>query len=79
MAPDIAPLTGPSAERHYSPIEISELWGMNATFIRRLFAHEPGVLRFGSRKSGTRRYFSLRIPESTMRRVHRRLSQLEGE
>jgi len=66
-------------EKHYSPAQVTAIWGFSDTKVRRIFEEEPGVLLEGmpSRRSGrklTRRYYSMRIPESVLRRVHSRLS-----
>lgn len=55
------------AERHYSVGEVAELWGQ-----------EPGVIALGNetRLRGRRRYVTIRIPESVLQRVHRRLSRV---
>jgi hypothetical protein len=63
------------AERHYTPAELAETWGVSAETIRVLFREEPGVLKIGP--SGTRfkrGYKTLRIPHSVAERVHTRLS-----
>ena len=63
------------SERHYSPAELADLWGLSSDTIRRLFEREPGVLAIGDRNPRRkRRYVTLRIPESVAARVHRRLS-----
>jgi hypothetical protein len=69
-----------ATEKHYSPTEISALWGLAPSKVRELFADEPGVLMIGepSRREGkrlVRSYFTMRIPESVMLRVHSRLSE----
>jgi len=66
-------------EKHYSPQEVAEIWGLSDDKVRRLFQDEPGVLKVGepSQRLGRklkRRYFMLRIPESVVIRVHQRLS-----
>jgi len=66
-------------ERHYTPQELSDLWNISPTKVRRMFQDEPGVLRIGepSRRSGrslTRRYFTLRIPSPVAERVYRKLT-----
>lgn len=71
-------LTGLAGERHYSPRELTH-WELSETKIRRLFEHEPGVLRIGepSRRVGRklkRGYYTMRIPETVALRVHRRLT-----
>ena len=66
---------GLHAERHYSPSELAELWGLSSDTIRRLFEDEPGVVTTGERNPRRkRRYVTLRIPQSVAARVHRRLS-----
>jgi hypothetical protein len=67
--------------KHYTPNEIAELWHLTPSKIRELFAPEPGVVRIGepSRREGRslkRSYFSLRIPEPVMLRVHQRLTTI---
>ena len=62
-------------ERHYVVAEIAELWSLSPDVVRRIFEREPGVLVLGDHGSRSkRRYHTLRIPESVMERVHRRLS-----
>ena len=70
-------------ERHYKVSEIAEMWKMSDETVRKLFLNEPGVLVFGegSRLVGRRykrRYFSLRIPESVLERVQKRLLEKRG-
>ena len=61
-------------ERHYSVKEVAEMWGLSADSIRRLFDDEPGVLVIGDRNhQRKRRYHTLRIPQSVIERVHRRM------
>jgi hypothetical protein len=60
--------------------DIAQHWRKSADTIHRLFANEPGVLRFGhptQRRGRTykRRYFSLRIPLSVFERVRDRLER----
>lgn len=62
-------------ERHWSVEEVAALWGISKDTVRRLFSREPGVLALGRRlASGKRRYTTLRIPQSVLERIHRRLS-----
>lgn len=65
-----------ATERHYSVGEIAEVWNLSPDKIRRLFQNEPGVVALGDPQPRFRRrpYTTLRIPESVMQRVHRRLS-----
>jgi hypothetical protein len=64
----------PGVERHYSVGELAKLWSLSEKTIRRMFENEPGVLQWGSQETRFKRgYTTLRIPESVMLRVHRRL------
>jgi hypothetical protein len=65
-------------ERHFSPDELGQIWGLSADTLRRVFEREPGVLVIEGTKHNTarRRYRTLRIPESVAMRVHRRLTVL---
>ena len=57
-------------ERHYSPAELGELWNLSADTVRRMFEQEPGVLVFENPvRSSSRRFRTLRIPESVAERV----------
>jgi len=61
-------------ERHYSVPEVAEAWNLSRDVVRKLFEREPGVLVLGNDGGrGKRGYHTLRIPESVMERVHRRL------
>jgi transcriptional regulator GlxA family with amidase domain len=65
-------------ERHFDVAEIAQRWNLSPDTIRRLFENEPGVLVLGETRTirGKRRYLTLRIPESVVARVHRRLSRV---
>lgn len=71
-------------ERHFTPHELATAWALSPTKVRRIFAHEGGVLRIGERsrwvgRKLTRRMYTLRMPETVARRVYeRRLSGLSG-
>jgi hypothetical protein len=66
-------------ERHYAVTEIAEMWNLSADKVRELFEDEPGVLVIGTRNPRhKRRYVTLRIPQSVLERVHRRLSSNAG-
>ncbi|MFY9937839.1 MAG: hypothetical protein WB780_12680 [Candidatus Acidiferrales bacterium] len=66
-------------ERHYAVTEIAEMWNLSADKVRELFEDEPGVLVIGERNPRRkRRYVTLRIPQSVLERVHRRLSSNAG-
>jgi hypothetical protein len=62
-------------EKHYSPAELADLWGVSVQTIRELFKSEDGVLKIGSDGTRNRRaYKTLRIPYSVAERVHTKLS-----
>jgi len=64
------------AERHFSVQEIAVMWSLGNDAVRDLFMREPGVLVIGHDASrGKRAYRTLRIPESVVQRVHRRMSR----
>jgi hypothetical protein len=64
-------------EKHFTVAEISELWQLDKKTVRRLFEHEPEVFSFGSSESRVkRRYRTLRIPESVMVKVHRKMTKI---
>jgi hypothetical protein len=73
--PKPAKPTKPADERHYSPAELGEAWGLSADTIRLLFEQEPDVLIFGDAKGtrSKRRYRTIKIPESVVIRVKKRL------
>ena len=63
-------------EKHYSISELVQLWGLSEKTIRRMFMDEPGVVKWGHEERRFKRaYMTLRIPESVVQRVHRRLRQ----
>jgi hypothetical protein len=62
-------------EKHWTPIEVAQQWGVSSDLIRSLFRDEPGVLkidRLGNRAK--RSYATLRIPDSVLVRVHTRMT-----
>jgi hypothetical protein len=60
-------------ERHFTVSEVARRWGMSEKSVRRFFADEPGVLKWGSPETRMKRgYCNLRIPESVLIRVHQR-------
>ena len=61
-------------DKHYAIWEIAQLWSLSERTIRRIFENEPGVLCLGRPETKSKRgYRTLRIPETVMQRVHRRL------
>jgi hypothetical protein len=64
-------------ERLYTVTEIAEVWKLSPDKVRRLFEGEPGVLVFGNKGGfSRRRYRTLRIPQSVLERVYRRLTNV---
>ena len=67
----------PALEKHYSVTEIAKLWGLSENTIRRMFMDEPGVVEWGGEETRFKRaYKTMRIPESVLERVHRRLAKV---
>lgn len=67
----------PALEKHYSVTEIANLWGLTENTIRRMFMGEPGVVEWGGEETRFKRaYKTMRIPESVLQRVHRRLAKV---
>lgn len=63
-------------EKHYSVIEIAKLWALSEKTVRRIFEREPGVIRWSrEEKLHKRGYRTLRVPETVLHRVHRKLRQ----
>jgi hypothetical protein len=75
---NVAQPSNVSNERHYSPAEIGEMWNISADCVRKIFEDEPGVLVIGNSIShrGRRSYTTLRIPQSVLDRVHKRMSKV---
>jgi hypothetical protein len=64
-----------SFERHFTVKQVAELWHLSPDAVRHLFRNEPDVVEIcRPRRTGRRRYGTLRIPESVLERVHRKLS-----
>ena len=62
-------------ERHYRPDELAEAWGLSVKVVREIFSGEPGVLRIDRPETRNKRgYCTMRIPESVVVRVHKRLT-----
>lgn len=62
-------------ERHYTAKELALAWNVSPSTVTRIFRDEPGVLKIGREvaRRGHRGYVTLRIPESVVQRVYRRL------
>jgi len=63
-------------ERHYTPAEVGSVWGVSDETVRSIFDREPGVIRRSGSNPRKRKYVVVRIPESVMLRVHRRLTAM---
>jgi hypothetical protein len=62
-------------ERHYRPDDVAEMWGLSVKVIRAIFAAEPGVLKVDRPETRNKRgYCTMRIPESVVVGVHKRLT-----
>lgn len=62
-------------QHHYTADQIAKMWSLSTDTVRRLFQGEDGVLKIvrpGNRYKRT--YVTLRIPESVLNRVHRRIA-----
>jgi hypothetical protein len=65
----------PAFEPHLTAQQIAKMWNLSPDAIRRIFRNESGVVQIKKERSGSkRRNISLRIPQSVVERVHRRLS-----
>lgn len=75
---DAAPVNAVSVQRHYSPAEIGEIWNLSPDCVRKIFENEPGVLVIGNPqpRRGKRSYTTLRIPQTVLERVHKRMSKV---
>lgn len=63
-----------ASEKHYSIIEIARLWTLSEKTVRKIFESEPGVVHWGTQeKLHKRGYRTLRVPETILHRVHRKL------
>jgi hypothetical protein len=71
------PATTSFTERHYSVAEVADLWNLGTDAVRRIFQNEPGVLVLGGNGAPhKRKYTTLRIPQSVLQRVHRRMTNV---
>jgi hypothetical protein len=61
-------------ERHYRVVEVAELWSIDPKTVREIFRREPGVLKIERPERRSKRaHTTLRIPESVLLAVHKRL------
>lgn len=65
-------------ERHFSVQEVAEMWTLRENSIRAIFKSEPGVVLIERPRGRWKRgYSTLRIPQSVLERVHRRMSKVD--
>jgi hypothetical protein len=57
--------------------DVAERLKVNEDTVRRLFAHEPGLVVICFPKKGKRVYRTIRIPESVFKRVLTRLTRVQ--
>jgi len=63
-----------ACEKHYSVIEIAKLWAHSEKTVRKIFEREPGVIHWSTEERLHKRgYRTLRVPETVLHRVHRKL------
>jgi hypothetical protein len=66
--PSAAPAIELAREKHYSVIEIAK------KTVRKIFEREPGVIHWSTEERLHKRgYQTLRVPETVLHRVHRKL------
>lgn len=62
-------------ERHFTPSELARMWSMHPSTVRRIFENMPGVLKLSvSDLPSSRRYVTLRIPQSVAEAWYRKAS-----
>lgn len=72
--PSATPAVELAREKHYSVIEIAKLWALSEKTVRKIFERESGVIHWSTEeKLHKRGYRTLRVPESVLQRVHRKL------
>jgi hypothetical protein len=64
-------------EKHYTPQQVAEMWGVSSDTVRRLFHGEDGVLEVAIPRllKPKKKRTSLRIPASVLCRVHEQWSR----
>ena len=63
-----------SAERHYTPQEVAELWVVSIKTVQRTFRGQPGVIAFGNDDTRWgRKHKTIRIPATVLARGHHEL------
>jgi hypothetical protein len=65
------------SERHYTVDEVAAMWNLSRESVRRVFLAEPDVPKISRPGNRYKRsYVTLRIPESVLNRVYRRMCDL---
>jgi hypothetical protein len=72
-APASVSTAAPFTERHYSVAEVAAMWNLSQDKVRKIFQNEPVLILPGQGSGHVRRYTTMRIPESVLQRVHRRM------
>ncbi len=62
-----------ATERHYTVVELATIWQLSNDTVRNIFWGRPGVIQLSNPKPSTRRYVTMRIPESVAQEVHRQM------
>jgi hypothetical protein len=61
-------------EPHYTVEQVAEMWNLSRDSVRRMFLSEPDVLKISRPGNRYKRaYCTLRIPQSVLNRVYRRM------
>jgi len=65
-------MTAEVTEKHFSPDEVAEMWGISRQTVVRMFECYPGVLKFGMPRIQSKRKTktTIRIPLSVLERFH---------
>jgi hypothetical protein len=65
----------PALEKHFTVLELADLWQLSPDTIRALFRDTPGVLKISRpARRNKRGYTSFRIPESVAQKRHAELN-----
>lgn len=72
-----APVGDSVAEHHHTARDVAAILSLSDDKVRRMFQDEPGVVVISDQSTRhKRRYTTLRIPDSVLRRVIRRMSNV---
>jgi hypothetical protein len=67
-------MSDPALNQHYTVKQVAKLWAVSEDKVRELFRGDPEVLTFGEPETRFKRsYINMRIPETALARVHRKL------